>query len=156
MKTHCFRITLLACLSVIAGLLIRPAPVLAAQSITVGDIVFGVVSKADFDTGYALLQNHPVYWTSDVGWIITVSSLDASLGTSTDLSYEKPLGDLQWKLSVDSIWTPMTQDDTEVDTSADPGSGSGMIVMDFKVLLGWAQDRPGNYGADLVFTISPL
>ena len=156
MKTDCFRITLLACLSVIAGLMIRPAPVLAAQSITVGDIVLGAVGKTEFNTGYALFQNHPVYWTSDVGWDITVRSSDASLGMSTDGLYEKPLGDLQWKLSGDSVWTPMTQDDTEVDTSADPGSGSGMIVMDFKVLLGWAQDKPGDYGADLVFTISPL
>ena len=156
MKTHRLRIALLTCLTAIAGLLIRTTPVLAAQSITVNDIVFGVAAKADFDTGYVLLQNHPVYWTSDVGWIISVSSLDPSLGMSTDLSYEKPLGDLQWKLSSDTIWIPMTEDDTEVDADPDPGLGSGIVDVDFKVLLDWAQDRPGTYGADLVFTIAPL
>jgi hypothetical protein len=154
MKTSYLRITLLACLSVIAGLPIRPTPVLAAQSITVDDMMLGVIGKSEFDAGYAQLLNHPIYRSSTVDWDIFVCSLDPDLGMSTDGLYTKSLADLRWKLSSGSSWTPMTQIDTEVTFGYD--TGPGVTYIDVRVLLNWVQDRPGSYQADLLFTIAPL
>lgn len=153
MKKYPLRIPLLTCFFLIAGFLTR-TPVFAVESITVNDIALGVIGETEFDAGYALLQNHPISWESDVGWSITVRSLDADLGMSDEGPYTKSLSDLQWKLSSESVWIPMTQIDTEVYWSN--GTGSGIIYIDIKVLLEWVADEPGSYHADLVFTIAPL
>ncbi|MCX6646882.1 MAG: hypothetical protein NTY09_11115 [bacterium] len=123
------------------------------ESIAVNDIVLGIVGETEFEAGYALLQNHPISWEDDVDWSITVRSLDADLGMSDGGLYTKLLSDLQWKLSTESVWIPMTQSDTEVDSDV---AGSGVIYIDIKVLLDWVQDAPGSYQADLEFTIAPV
>jgi hypothetical protein len=153
MKMRHMRIPLLTCYCLIAGLLTR-TPVFAAFAISVNDIVLGIVGENEFEAGCAMLQNHPISWESDGDWSITVRSLDADLGMSDGGLYTKLLSDLQWKLSTESVWIPMTQTDTEVDWGY--GIGSGVIYIDIKVLLEWVQDEPGNYQADLVFTIAPL
>ena len=151
-KSH-LRIPLFVCLFLLAGLL-TPIPAFAVQTITVNDIAMGIVGEDEFEAGYALLQNHSVSWESDTGWSITVRSLDADLGLGGGGLYTKLLSDLQWKLSSESVWIPMTQNDTEVDWSID--TGSGVVYIDIRVLLDWVNDEPGSYGADLLFTIAPL
>jgi hypothetical protein len=141
-------------LLVTAGFLVGPPSVYAVQNIVVNDMDFGVVGESEFMDGYALLLSQPISWESDVGWRITVYSLDPDLGLSNDGLYTKLLSDLQWKLSSGSLWVPMTQDATEVDWSSD--TGTGVVYIDAKVLLDWVNDVPGNYQADLVFTIEPL
>jgi len=145
---------LLASFLLLGELLFFPKALLAAQSISVNDFAFGVVGETEFLAGYAILSNQPILWESDVPWRITVRSLDANLGMSNSGEYIKPLSDLEWKLSGESGWTPMTQDDTEVDWSEETGSGA--IYIDVRVLLEWAYDEPGTYQADLLFTISAL
>jgi len=81
MNMRHLRIPLLTCCFLVAGLLVR-TPVHALESITVNDIVIGVVGETEFGDGYALLQNHPISWENDVDWSITVRSLDADLGMS--------------------------------------------------------------------------
>ena len=148
------RISLLVLLSLIFGLLIRVAPAYAAESLSVNDLVFGIVGETDFEAGYTLIQDHPISWGSDVAWSITVHSLDANLGLSDSGFYTKSLGDLQWKLSSESVWIPMTQIDTEVDWSNDTGTGT--VYIDSRILLDWVLDVPGAYHADIMFTIAPL
>ena len=129
-------------------------PIFAVQNVSINDLAFGVVGEDDFIAGGMTVEDQPVSWESDVGWSISVRSLDADLGLSGSGTYTKPLGDLQWKLSSESIWIPMTQTDAEVDFNS--STGSGVIYMDFLVELHWDADEPGDYGADLLFTISAL
>ena len=114
----------------------------------------GTAGENDFFAGQMLVRYHPVYWESDTPWIITVRSLDADLGMSDDGVYTKPLGDLQWKLSDERHWIEMRQDEEEVDSSS--VTGSGAVTLDFRALLRWKQDRPGDYRATLRFTITGL
>ena len=129
------------------------SPALSAeQSITVADINFGVVGEQEFIAGGAVLPRRPVAWESDVPWIITVESLDPNLGASDDGSYLKPLGDLEWKLSDDKRWKKMRQDPEIVLSGVE--SGQGTILLDWRVMLFWTKDLPGQYRATLRFTIA--
>ncbi len=139
-----------ACLCLAVLLAARPA--LADQSISVSAINLGMAGEDDFYAGQIVVRYHPVYWESDIPWMITVRSLDADLGMSGDGSYIKPLADLQWKLSDENQWIAMRQDEEEVDSSSDTGSGA--VTMDFRALLNWKRDRPGDYRATLRFTIT--
>jgi len=135
-------------------LVLLPIPVRAEQSISVNDINFGIAGEDDFFNGYILVQSHPIFWSSDTGWRITVHSADPNLGVSDDGTYVKPLSDLLWKLSDEEAWIPMTQDPEEVDWSEN--GGEGVIYVDFAIQLDWHRDFPGHYEAHLFFFIQDL
>ena len=83
-----------------------------------------------------------------------MSSVDPDLGISDDARYIKPLDDLRWKLSEEPVWLPVSRDAEEIDWSAE--TGSGVIYIDVMVLLDWLTDAPGEYHADIVFTIESI
>lgn len=134
-------------------LLMMALPVSAVETITAHGDVNLVANVTDFDAGEKISSDNTMNWTSDVDWVVTVKSLDANLGQDDGLDYTKSLGDLLWKLSLDSIWTAITTSDATV-TSDVFGGGSGNFDMDYKFLLAWSLDLPGSYGATLQFTIS--
>ena len=129
------------------------APISAQQTITAHGDVNLTATAADFDAGEKISTNNTINWTSGVAWEVTVKSLDANLGQSDDMTYTKPLSDLQWKLSSGSIWASITTSDVTVQTGS-PNGGSGSFDVDYKFLLAWASDKPGSYGATLQYTIT--
>jgi hypothetical protein len=137
-----------------AGMFLFADPLPAEQMVTANSIDFGIASVEDFDAGYLLALRIPVFWESDVPWQLTIGSNDPDLGTSRDGNNFKPLSELSWKISEDSVWTPMEQDSREFAWGDE--TGSGVIYIDFKLMLGWLNDAPGEYRANLVFTIAPL
>ena len=138
----------------IACLLACSATAWAEPSISVSDITIGPACEDDFIAGQIYAQAQPIYRQSDLPWRITVRSLNPNLGISYDGTYIKPLGDLMWKLSDDVTWTPVTQEEDEVDWGSD--TGDGVIYIDFLVTLDWLKDIPGNYKAELVFKIESI
>ena len=126
----------------------------AGQSISVNDINVGPATADDFVAGQIYIHAQPIFWQSDVPWRITVRSVNPNLGASDDGTYIKPLSDLMWKLSDDVTWTPVTQEEDEVDYGTD--TGDGVIYVDFLLTLDWLKDIAGNYGAELVFTIGAI
>jgi len=141
-------------ISIILYLTFAIAPALADQSISVSNINRGTAGEDEFRAGQALTLRQPVWWESDIPWRITVRSLNADLGMSDDGRYVKPLGDLQWKLSDERQWTKLRRDDEEMNASDEPGSG--VFSVDYRALLDWKRDRPGDYSAALRFTISGI
>jgi hypothetical protein len=126
---------------------------LAAQSVTVSDLGFSTPAIAAYNLGYSTLSSIPVLWSSDSNWIIYVQSLDPNLGTSYQGGYTKPLSDLRFKLSSDSTYIPVQY---LVDQPVNTGTaGNSSFSTDWKVLLNWTADRPGDYHAQLRFTITP-
>ena len=134
-------------------LLMTALPVSAVETITAHADVNLIANVTDFDAGEKVSSDNTMNWTSDVDWVVTVKSLDANLGQDDGLTYTKPLGDLLWKLSINSTWTALTTSDATV-TSEGVGGGSGNFDMDYKFLLAWSLDKVGSYGATLQFTIS--
>ena len=137
----------------LAILLFTPAA-WADQSLSVIDMSVGPATSDDFVAGQIYIHAQPIFWQSDVPWGITVRSLNPNLGVSNDGTYIKPLTDLMWKLSDDVTWTPVTQEEHEIDYS--PDTGSGVIYVDFVFSLDWLKDVAGNYRAELAFTIGAI
>src|SRR3972149_4561436 len=101
---------------------ITAAPLYAEQSVFVNEINAGLVGEKEFIDGYVLIPAVPVYWESDVPFRITVSSLEPELGVSDGSSYAKSLHDLQWKITDEETWIPVSQDKEEVAFGAEGGS----------------------------------
>ena len=141
-------------LAAIPALLALAPPARADQNVNAMPINAGLVGEQDFDTGYVVISRVPVFWQSDVPWRLTVTSLDPNLGVSRDAKVTKPLSDLQWRMSDAHAWQPMGQDPEEL--AWNNNTGSGTVYIDIKVLLNWLKDPPGEYHADLIFTIEPL
>jgi hypothetical protein len=120
----------------------------------VGDITFGTVGEDEYLRGFAYLPDVPVYWQSDVPWIITVRSLDPDLGASHDGTYVKPLSDLMFRPSGEKNWRRMRQDAEEIASGTETGEGT--IYADFRVILKFQNDVPGRYRTTLIFTIEEL
>ncbi len=139
---------------VLWGVLALGPSVYADPSVDVHDLNLGLVGEDDFLAGHILIPGLPVHWQSDVPWRLLVSSVDPDLGPSDDAAYVKPLDDFLWKLSEDENWTPMSQYPEEVYWSTE--TGSGVIYVDVAVRLDWLSDAPGDYHADLIFTVEPL
>lgn len=147
-------IQLACCVLALLAILSPPVSATAAQSVVVQDINFGTVDADDFTAGAIALSREPVWWESDTPWRITVESLDPNLGSSFDSGYIKPLGDLQFKFHAFSQWITMQQHPQVLKDCYETGSGT--IYADWRIQLDWALDRPGQYGAELLFTISEL
>jgi len=129
-------------------------PAHAEMSVSSNRVNAGIVGAEEFEAGYVVIPRIPIFWESDVPWHISVGSLDPDLGISSDSRYVKPLDDLRWRLSDGQSWVPMRQESEEIDWSSEPGSG--VVYIDIVILLDWLRDAPGEYQADLVFTIESL
>lgn len=126
----------------------------ADQFVTANRVNLGIAGEEGFMAGYILVPRLPVFWESDVPWRLTVSSFSPDLGLSNDASYNKPLEDLQWKISEEQVWQPLSQDAEELIWSSE--TGSGVIYIDVMVQLDWLRDTPGDYHADIILTIEAI
>ena len=123
----------------------------AADTVDMRDLVFDSPAVADMEAGGVSLPREPVYWQSDGPWLITVEVLELNLGSSDDGRYLKPLGDLQFKRSEDAVWRSM--EITPLVLASGGAGGKGSFLVDWRMALDWAKDRPGRYRATLRLTI---
>lgn len=124
----------------------------AETMVSIDDIEFDEPDRHDFNAEYIELLHEPLWWESDGAFIIELTALDANLGTSHDGGYVKPLRDLWFKLHDETEWQQLEQYTQTV--YAGDGGGSGTLYLDWRVALDWEADRPGDYEATLVFTVS--
>ncbi len=141
-------------LLVLISLPIWTSAAYADQFVTANRINLGIAGEEEFMAGYVMVPRLPVFWESDVPWRLTVSSFSPDLGLSDDASYIKPLEDLQWKISEEQVWLPLSQDAEEVIWGTE--TGSGVIYIDVMVQLDWLEDTPGDYHADIILTIEAM
>ena len=130
---------------------LAPLCALADTRVSATDLRFSPAGEAEFRDGQALLSREPLEWESDTAWRLYVESLDLSLGLSRDGRYEKGLADLQFRVSGDSQWWSLRTEPVFVAAGDAPGRGT--LIVDWRMLLSWARDRPGTYRARLRFTI---
>jgi hypothetical protein len=154
MMAHSYRKIplIIAALVILAALL--PSSAYADQSVTAGNLTLGMIGEQEFEAGYVLVPRLPIFWESDIPWTISIYSLDADLGISDEADFVKPLDDLLWKPSDEDVWLPLSQDPEEVAWSMD--TGSGVVYIDVILRLDWLTDGPGDYQANILFTIEPL
>ncbi|MBB63840.1 MAG: hypothetical protein CMO81_02130 [Waddliaceae bacterium] len=105
----------------------------------------------DFDRGYidfpdALTLNI----SSNVPWKVLVHTEDLTL---TNRNPPKPLADLLWKRSKRNRYRALRNKTRRVARSQNPVFDR-KIDLDFRVLLDWVDDSPGNYQTTLIFTVA--
>ncbi len=111
-------------------------------------IAFSQPGVADFEAGWIeFSQNVRVRVRPNLpggsNWTLCLRSDNPDLG-----GYGKAVGDLEWRLNNDPGWRPL---DT-VDQAVATGRGNRNVRLRFRVLLSYALDEPGAYGALLAFT----
>jgi len=153
MAYRCRKILLISAVLVVIAA-IFPSSAYADQSVTAGNMTLGMIGEEEFQAGYVVVPRLPVFWESDIPWTLSIYSLDADLGISDEADFVKPLDDLLWKPSDTDVWLPLSQDPEEVAWSFD--TGSGVVYIDVILQLDWLSDGPGDYQANILFTIEPL
>jgi len=123
----------------------------AVPDITGHGALSDTVLESHLQAGEIFFTANTLNWTSDVDWLVSVTSLDADMGQSDDMSYTKPLSDLGWKLAASGSYTTMTTTEATVTTGA---IGSGNFDVDYRVALDWVNDKPGDYGVTVRYTIT--
>jgi len=113
---------------------------------TPGNVVFPTPGVPEFDAGYVdqsgvtvTVQPRP----NKGPWELLIRSDMPDMG-----GYGKPVGDILWRLSGSSTWTPLTTTDQIVTQGQDTQD----VVIYFRLLLNWANDEPNTYTANIVFT----
>jgi hypothetical protein len=84
---------------------------------------------------------------STTSWTLTLRDADGARSAGG-----KDPADLQWRTGGATAWTPMTTTDQAISS----GSGNAEVTVFFRTRVGWAADRPGDYGASLVFTLGTV
>lgn len=87
--------------------------------------------------------------TVDPGGALVSWTLRLRAGSSTLNAAGKPIGDLYWRLDGSSTWTALGTTDQTITT----GVGSATIKVYLRAALSWSMDGPGDYGADLTYTL---
>lgn len=88
--------------------------------------------------------------TVDPGGPLTSWTLRLRAGSSTLNAAGKPIGDLFWRLDGSSTWTALGTTDQTIKT----GMGSATVKVYLRATLRWSMDGPGNYGADLTYSMT--
>jgi len=70
--------------------------------------------------------------------------------------YVKPISDFNWKANGDYA-TQLTYIDVanyDVEVARGPQGILGRVYVDYKILLAWANDVPGDYNITVVYTLT--
>jgi len=116
----------------------------------------GIVTATDYQNGFKekIQANLLSIESKAKDWKVMIRTNNSSMGVVG--SYTKPVSDLQWRAqgiyATQTIYTSMTNYDVEV--ARGPRKGVHNIFIDYKVLLYWERDIPGNYYITLLYTIT--
>ena len=109
-------------------------------------IAFPTPGIMDFDTG----------WIEHGGMLVSVQSRPAGQAWELRIradgptmgGYGKPVGDILWRTSTSTVWTPLTGTDQTVAQ----GTGDADVTLLFRIRLDWGTDLPDIYNAGITFT----
>lgn len=130
-------------------------PFLRRLTLSQEEFAFPDATAQDFNQGHLQAEEVlRVRVVSNGPWTLTVKAEDEVLGLMG--GQEKPIADLLWKRSNLNIFTPLGIQEELVAQSLYHGGSSG-LDLDFRLLLDWVEDGPGDYSTILTFTLgAPL
>ena len=116
----------------------------------------GEVKAEDYQKGYIeKFQGNIIILMYTGDWKLTVKTNNPNMGVIGD--YAKAINDFQWKAtgsdSTQTNYISIENHDVEV-AKGGITPGATIIMIDYKVLLGWKKDIPGNYNIELVYTLT--
>lgn len=117
----------------------------------------GTVNINDYEAGYKEKARANVLLVKDTDndWKLMIKTNDSDMGVVG--SYAKPIGDLNWRASgygaTQLTYTSLTNYDVEV-ARGQKGSPTRLVYTDYKILLAWANDLPGVYNINILYTLT--
>lgn len=126
-------------------------------TIDLESVNMGIVAVSDYENGYKeKLPGNILNLRSDkLDWKLWVKTNDNNMGVIGD--YTKPISDFYWKAEGDyatqTIYTSITNYDIEAASGA-KSSRERQVPIDYKILLSWSNDVPGNYNLTIVYTLT--
>lgn len=116
----------------------------------------GIVTADDYKTGYQeKIQANVLHIKDDDNdWKVMVKTDDSSMGVVGN--YTKPVSDLEWRAQGTYATQTTYRDITNYDVEVARGQRgtTKSIFIDYKVLLSWSKDVPGNYYITLLYTLT--
>lgn len=116
----------------------------------------GIVGADDYKQGYQekVQANLLHIKDQDNDWKVMVRADNSSMGVIGN--YTKPISDFYWRAqgtyAIQTTYTSITNYDVEV--ARGPRGGLKNLFMDYKVLLSWDKDVPGDYYITLLYTLT--
>lgn len=116
----------------------------------------GTVKIRDYEAGYLekAWGNTILVRDTSNDWKVMVKTDYDNMGVIGN--YVKPISDFNWKASGDYA-TQITYIDLEnydVEVARGPQGILGRVYVDYKILLAWANDVPGDYNITVVYTLT--
>lgn len=128
-------------------------PTLFSLVLSTPSFSFSDIGVSEMNTGYVeAIDALTITLSSNVAWTLSVKTYDENMGTSTNGSYVKPLNDFLWRKDGGS-YAAITNNDVEV-TSDENYAHDNEVTLDYKMLLDWAEDAPGEYGLTVTVTLA--
>jgi len=116
----------------------------------------GIVTADDYKQGYQekIQANLLHIKDQDNDWKVMVRTDDSSMGVIGN--YTKPVSDLYWRAqgtyAIQTEYTSITNYDVEV--ARGPSGNLKNLFVDYRVLLSWDRDVPGDYYIALLYTLT--
>jgi len=116
----------------------------------------GIVTADDYKNGYRekIQANLLQIASKDNDWKVLVRTNDSSMGVIG--SYTKSISDLYWRAqgpyATQTTYTSITNYDIEV--ARGPSGNTKNLFIDYRALLSWNKDVPGNYYITLLYTLT--
>lgn len=132
-------------------------PTLIRLVLSTSTVNFGTLTEADYNAGHkTLLSAQGIQIWSNTEWILSVAA-DATAWTGP---WAKPSTDLLWRATssdprvyhYQSSFTELTIG--AADVAKGRWGGNIQLSMDFRVLVSWENDRPGDYSLAFTYTLS--
>jgi hypothetical protein len=120
--------------------------------------VIPVPADTDYTKGYVTFTGQTATIRANASVVVTVKAATATW-TATNTTpgvaarTNKPSTDLQLATSAAGPFTPLTTAGYTLITTAGATTGTS-LTLTYRTLLSWTLDTPGQYGLDVVYTIT--
>ena len=135
---------------------VRAADTLTSFRIYPKKINIGIVSANNYDRGYKEKIQGNILLVTDTSndWKVLVKTNDDNMGVIGN--YTKPISDFYWKAKGKYATQITYKGVTNYDVEVARGSKGlfKIVITDYKILLSWAKDVPGNYKLTVVYTLT--
>lgn len=116
----------------------------------------GIIVASDYENGYKEnIRANRLEATDTVhAWKVMVKTNDDNMGVIG--GHTKSISDFYWRATGDYATQTTYTDITNYDLEAarGPKGNKKKVFIDFKILLAWAKDVPGNYKLTIVYTLT--
>lgn len=120
-------------------------------------VSMGAVKSGDYEAGYKEKIRANVLLVKDTinAWKLMVKTDDNNMGVIGD--YTKPIGDFKWRATgataTQLTYTNLANYDVEA-ARGPSGTSTNIVYFDYRILLAWANDVPGVYNINVVYTLT--